>query len=155
MECKKALLHLHDRQEMLFMIVSFDIQFTELLFGGKRKPPITTGRNIVGFSAAHPARAVNFSLGKTTTISPRPCKDILFAADPAEDSLLSMNCALSLLAEVSAISFHMCFLLDSSSGLEEWSRKSLLQAAYLIGENVFVFYNTVYLLIFHVTGAVL
>lgn len=32
---KEALLHLHDRQEVLFMIVLFDIQFTELLFGGK------------------------------------------------------------------------------------------------------------------------
>lgn len=121
-------------------------QFTDLVFCSKSYTLIATGERVVRFCAAHPTGTMDFPLGETAALPPRPCINIRIPANTAEDSLLPVNGALALLAEISLISFHTLSLLDSSSRLKEWSRKNLLQATYLTGEKVLVFHKMVQLL---------
>ena len=109
------------------------------LFSGVHCCPLIPNLGIViRLSTAHPARAMNFSFGKSPCGATRPCKDVLFISKLAENLFLAMDRTFTLLTIVTAVSVQLCSLLDSSGCPQESSRKyALLQAAYLArGKNV-------------------
>ena len=106
--------------------------FQQLLDGIHGRPLIPDLRIVIRLSAAHPAGAVDLSLGQPSGGAVFPRKDILFSSKLAEDRFLAMNRTHALFAIVTAVSVQLCSLLDSSGRLQESSRKhALLQAAYL------------------------
>jgi len=62
---------------------------------------------IIGFSTAHPARAVNLPFGENAVVPvARPADQIVFSAYPAEDTHLALDMPLPLIAVVALASFH-------------------------------------------------
>ena len=99
--------------------------FQQLLDGIHGRPLIPDLRIVIRLSAAHPAGAVDLSLGQPSGGAVFPCKDIFLSPKLTEDRFLAMDRAHTLLTIVTAVSVQLCSLLDSSGHLQESSRNML------------------------------
>ena len=92
-------------QERFAVVSSFDL--AELFCSIRRHPFVPNLGIVIGLRAAHPAGAMDLSLCKATGRSMRPCSDIRFSANAAEDTLLTVNGTFALIAIVTAISVQL------------------------------------------------